>query len=174
MENKIMIRCNKLLLAAGAVALSAGVYSASLSAATASSNARATVIVPMTLTNTAELNFGDVTYSAGGGAGTVTIAPGGGVTTALNAQSLGGATSASTFTITGDNLRIYDVTLPASTTIGNGTDTITVDGFTSSLAGNSGTVGTNNSFNVGATLNFLGTESQGSYLGTFDVSVDYQ
>lgn len=169
-----MIHNNKLLMAVGVASLSAGVYSASLSAETATSNARATVIVPMTLTNTAELNFGDVTYSTGGGAGTVTIAPGGAVTTALNAQSLGGTTTASTFTVTGDNGRLYDITLPADTTIDNGTDTITIDGFTSSLTGDSGTAGTDTSFNVGATLNFVGTESQGAYLGTFDVSVDYQ
>lgn len=168
-----MICNNKFLIAAGAAALSAGIYSANVTAATATANATANVIEPLTITKTVDLNFADISHD--GGAGTVTVSSGSIISATGTAQLLGGTASAAEFDVSGDGTRAYDITFPAaSTTISNGTDSITINNFVDSASGSSALLGGADTFTVGATLNFVGTESSGSYTGTFDVEVNYQ
>lgn len=170
-----MIRHNKLLIAAGAAALSTGIYSASTNAATDTANALATVIAPLTITTATNLSFGDLVVN---GAGTVDVDTSNGRTVSANIDAVGGTVTSASFTVDGEGNKNYIITLPASSTIGNGTDTLTVDGYTSNF-GDDGAIRTldasgTESLIVGATLNFGGTVSEGDYTGTFDVTINYE
>jgi uncharacterized protein DUF4402 len=142
--------------------------------ATTAANASATIILPITLTKNADLNFGELSASAT--AGTATVSPagvrtvGGGVT--------GGSTasvSAAGFTVSGDALRPYTITLPASATVVNGANNMTVNSFTSVPSG-SGTIGLlgSQTLNIGATLQVNANQAAGLYSGSFNVTVAYQ
>lgn len=143
--------------------------------ATATSNAAAVIIAPLSITNTAGLHFGTIMRSAT--AGTVSIATDG------TRSSLGGVTlsalapvhSVATFDLEGESGNEVLITLPASTTITNGTQTMTVDNFVSDpddanpvTLGGAATV-----LSVGATLNVAAGQASGAYTGTFDVTVNY-
>ncbi|MDX9946547.1 MAG: DUF4402 domain-containing protein [Bacteroidales bacterium] len=143
--------------------------------ATATSNAAAVIIAPLSITNTAGLHFGTIMRSAT--AGTVSIATDG------TRSSLGGVTlsalapvhSVATFNLEGESGNEVLITLPASTTISNGTQTMTVDDFVSNpddanpvTLGGVATV-----LSVGATLNVAAGQASGAYTGTFDVTVNY-
>ncbi len=177
-----MINNKKLLILAGAAALSAGTYSAYLSAATEPATATANVITTLTLANTADLSFGDITHN--GAIGTVTVAPGGGISSGGNATAMGtGTVSAASYNVTGDGNRAYVITLPNSATISDNTTglvDITVNAFLDNYGGTAAVpaagalTGGADTLTVGATLNFVGTEPADTYTGTFDVTINYQ
>ncbi len=147
--------------------------------ATASSvPATASIVAAITITNTADLAFGQIV--AGGTAGTVEMdtsavrVPTGGVTLAN-----GTAHSSAAFHVTGNGSDTYSVTLPPDSTIelsdGASTpNTMAVDGFSSSPSG-AGLVlssGAQN-FTVGAILTVGASQVAGNYTGTFPVTVTY-
>ena len=144
--------------------------------ATATSNAAAVIIAPLSITNTAGLHFGTIMRSAT--AGTVSIATDG------TRSSLGGVTlsalapvhSVATFSIEGESGKTVTITLPASTTIVNAaTDDMIVDAFVSDPddANPVTLTGAATVLRVGATLNVDANQPSGTYTGTFDVSVNY-
>lgn len=144
--------------------------------ATATSNAAAVIIAPLSITNTAGLHFGTIMRSAT--AGTVTIATDG------TRSSLGGVTlsalapahSAAAFNVEGESGRTVTITLPASTTIVNAaTDDMIVDAFVSNPddANPVTLTGAATVLQVGATLNVDANQPSGTYTGTFNVSVNY-
>ncbi len=143
--------------------------------ATATSNAAAVIIAPLSITNTAGLHFGTIMRSAV--AGTVSIATDG------TRSSLGGVTlsalapvhSVATFDLEGESGNDVSITLPASTTISNGTQTMVVDNFVSNPDdANPVTLGgTPTVLSVGATLNVAANQASGAYTGTFNVRIDY-
>ena len=162
----------KLLIAVGATALTAGMYSSSLTAASVSTDATANVILPIGITKTADLNFGDVSHN--NAIGTVTVDTAGARTTGGAATTAGGTVTAAAFNVSGSGTKAYNITLPASSLISFGGTDITIDTYDDSAGGSSALVGGADSFTVGATLNFVGTEGAGTYTGTFNVQVDYQ
>jgi hypothetical protein len=142
--------------------------------ATTSANASATIVTAISLTKTADLNFGAVV--AGGTSGTVVL-------TAAGARSATGGTtlgntagaSAAAFTVAGQPSATYTITLPASTTITfGGSATMTVNNFTSSPSG-TGTLsgGGSQTLSVGATLQVGASQEPGTYTGSFNVTVAY-
>lgn len=163
---------NKLIIAAGAVALTAGMYTSAASAASITANASATVIAPLTVLETnGGMNFGDVAVGTGGG--TVVLDTAGARTTTGDAEAVaGGTVQAGAYSVSGSGTKAYNLTLPASTTITDGTDTMLVNGFTH----NSGGVlaGGVDTFNVGATLNISGGQADNAYSGTYTLTVNYQ
>ena len=145
---------------------------------TASANASATIVTPITIAKTVDMDFGNV-YIDPAIAGTVVLAPDGS-RTAFNGAGLPGAVgspAAASFTITGTADAIFTIALPSSpTTITNGTDIMTVDNFTGSLSSPATITGGSVVLNVGATLNIAGGISTGLYTSAipFDVTVNYQ
>lgn len=142
---------------------------------TASASATATIVTPITITKTVDMNFGNL-YSAA--AGTVTIDPagtrtvGGGVTLAP-----GGTVTAAAFTVGGTAGVIYSITLPpAATTITDGTNTMTVDTWSSNPTP-TGTIGGGGTetLTVGAVLHVGAAQPAGIYVSAtpFDVTVNY-
>jgi hypothetical protein len=126
-----------------------------------------------------ELAFGTVIPNAVGG--TVVINPfGSGARISSGVQVIASTYGPAAFTLFGESNVTYAVTLPSSATItkSGGTETMTVDTFTSTLSGTglvvTGTLfGTEGSFKVGGKLHVPADQTPGSYTGTFTVTAAY-
>lgn len=143
-------------------------------AATATSNADATIIQAISISNTAGLDFGSVVADSAS-AGTVTMSAAGTrscTTVTCVAQDAG---QASGFDVSGEASYTYTITLPASTSLSDGAgNSMTVDTFTDSKSGAGTLDGTGaDSFTVGADLSVGMGQVAGTYNGTFDVTVEY-
>ncbi len=157
---------------ASALALSLGLLSTG-SANAATATASATIISAITIVNSIGLQFGQIAPSAS--AGTVSVDTTGART------STGGVTltssiptTAASFLVAGAPSNTYAITLPSSTTIAFGLNSMTVDTFVS-VPGPIGTLsitGTD-TINVGAKLHVGASQATGVYAGTFDVTVAY-
>jgi hypothetical protein len=142
----------------------------------ASTNADATVAVlrPLTLISTDGLDFGDLSVTT---PGTAVLDPNtDALTTTGGVVSLGGGPHAASFTGAATRFSLIIVQIPNSpvtlTRVG-GTETMTVsnwtqDGFFIRLV-NSGTF----QFKVGGRLNVAANQADGTYVGTFNVTVQY-
>lgn len=143
----------------------------------ATATASATIVGPIGITNTANMDFGNVAVSAV--AGTVVLTPAGvrSTTGGCTLPAITGTVAAGAFNVTGAANYTYAITLPAAaTTITSGGNTMTVDTWTSTPSG-TGTIGAGGSqaLTVGATLNVAGSQPAGTYVsGTpFTVTVNY-
>lgn len=146
---------------------------AAAQAATTSSNANAQILTALTLTNTVPLEFGQIAASASAGTVSVSTAS---VRTSTGGVTLAGLTpaTAASFDVLGDAASTYAITLPTSTTIDSGANSMTVDTYVSSPNG-TGTLdgGGADTILVGARLSVGANQAAGSYTGTFDVTVQY-
>ena len=153
-------------------------FSVASFAQSATATASATIVAPIAITKTVDMNFGNVAVAAV--AGTVTLDPagtrtaGGGVT--LPATT--GTVAAAEFDVTGAVNFTYAITLPAAAvTIDDGAaNTMTVTAFTSTPSG-TGDLGAGGAqtITVGATLNVGANQVPGTYLSAtpFTVTVNY-
>lgn len=125
------------------------------------------------ISSTRGLAFGEMVASASAGTAVVTPAGTRTLTGGVSAGNSGGITSAS-FTVTGLPLFSFSISLPSSTALTSGGNSMTVNSFTSSPSG-SGQIGALGSqvVTVGATLQVGASQSSGSYTGTFSVTVVY-
>jgi hypothetical protein len=135
-----------------------------------SADASATIIAPMMITKNVDLSFGNV--ASGSNAGTVVL----GVDDERSANnvilpSITGVVTAAQFTVTGLSGAKYKIALPASTSITNGSATMTINGFTANAT--EVLTGGTETFKVGATLNLDPDQAAGAYTGSFTVTVDY-
>src|SRR6202789_1838829 len=107
----------------------------SFAQATATAAANATIITPIPIVKNVDMNFGNVAVSASL-AGTVVLAPAGTRTTGgaggVTLPSNNGTVAGADFTVSGTASYTYAITLPTSATISSGSNTMTVNGFTSS------------------------------------------
>ncbi len=136
-------------------------------------NVTGTLLAPISISSTANLNFGTMVPT--GTDGTVTVTPAG-VRTSVNVDLFGGTPAAASFDVTGDPGANYSITLPSSATLTSGGDTMTVGPappFTDDAGATPTLVGGSDTFNVGATLNVGANQAAGTYSGTFDVTVNY-
>src|SRR3954469_25059606 len=139
-------------------------------------SASATIITPISITKTVDMNFGNVAVSATI-AGTTVLAPAGTRTTGgaggVTLPATTGTVAAASFTVSGQGSYTYAITLPSSCTITDASShTMTVNAFTSSPA----TTGTLNgsgtqTLTVGATLNVAAAQAAGSYTNAAGVPV---
>ncbi len=131
------------------------------------------LILPIAIVKLTNLNFGQV--AAGASSGTVVVAPAG-ARTAGGGASLGSGAlvSAATFTVSGDPLATFSVSLSPSATLAAGSHVMTVDTFASSPSGSGqlGILGTK-ALSIGATLHVGALQSTGLYAGSFNVTVAY-
>lgn len=136
--------------------------------------ATAVILTPLSVAATSNLSFGNIIAGSGG---TVTIATNGtrtstGVT--LPAANPG-TISAAQFTVTGTGTSTFTIAVPATHTISNGTEDMTVGSFvsdptpTGTLAGGTATV------RVGATLTVGNAQAPGTYTNAtgFTITVNY-
>lgn len=157
-----------------AVNQAAGTYSGTFDltcdGVSGTTNVTGTIVVPISISAGASMDFGDMTPT--GAAGTVTVTPAG-ARSSVNVDLLGGVPSASSFDVTGGPGQVYSITLPSSTTLTSGANTMTVDTFTDDAGPNPSLVGGSDTFNVGATMNVGAAQAEGTYSGTFAVTVNY-
>ncbi len=167
------------LLAAGLVLGASGMAMALGNTASDASAVGATIVLPITIANTASLEFGKVVPY--GTVGTVTVANNGDRSssdTKMIMATQTGTVSAASFDVDGEVDATYTITLPPGDVTLNGpsASTMTVNTFTSSVATTAGagvlTLGAE-TFTVGAVLNVGATQTAGAYTGTFNVAVAY-
>ena len=144
-------------------------------AATGTADAKAEIVVAISILKTHDLDFGQVV--AGSSDGTVVMSPSGTRTPSGGAE-LGnaGTAGAASFTVTGAANATYSIGLPSSAVIldDGASHTMTLDTFTSDptptgLLDGSGT----QTLNVGGTLHVLALQAAGTYSHLFDVTVAY-
>lgn len=143
--------------------------------------ASATIIGPIAISKTIDMNFGNIAVNDN--PGTVVLAPAGTrtATGGITLPATAGTVTAASFTVTGVTGYTYSITLPSTaTTISDGTNTMTVDTWTSNPT-SPGTLTTGTAtLTVGATLHVSGDQPAGVYSsetaggsGPFTVRVDY-
>jgi hypothetical protein len=152
----------KIVLAAAVAALT----TTPALAATDQGVATATVVSPITITHTsgAALDFG--AFAAAAGQVSVDTAGAGSTTGVVQL----GTVSADSFDVAGDASRTFSIDLTGGT-VTNGLDTMSFT-TTSALTGTLSAGGTA-SFTVGGTLSVAGTETAGTYTGSYDATVEY-
>jgi hypothetical protein len=163
-----------LALAAVVAAIAAPAFAQS--SATVSTNGTGKIIAPMTLTKDADLAFGTI-IKPNTGSGTVTIGTGADTValTGTGAASMGTASRAK-FTVGGEGAQTYAVTVPATMTMTNGANSITVtltpSATTGAISGALGSSGTQ-TFQVGGAFPLASTQATGAYAGSFNVTTAY-
>ena len=148
------------------------------SSVSATSTATATIVTPIAISKSIDMNFGNLSVNAN--AGTVVITPAGArsATGGVSLPVVAGTVSATSFAITGQASYTYSITLPSSaTTLSDGSGhSMTVDTWTSSPTP-TGTLssGGAETLKVGATLNITGSQAAGIYTSAtpFTVTVNY-
>lgn len=135
-------------------------------------NGAASILAPISISSTTSMNFGTVGVAVT--SGSLEIMPDG-TTIPINVTELaGGIASEGVFTVTGDGNAAYSVTLPTSTILSSGPNTVTVDSFnhdggaTPTIAG-----GGSRDLAIGATLNIGNNQLSGTYSGNYSVTVNY-
>jgi hypothetical protein len=164
----------KKLIAFGVLLLA--ITASAFSQVSATSNATATIVGPIGITNTQELNFGNVAVSATGG--TVVLSPAGvrSTTGGVTLPATAGTVTVATFNVSGADGYTYAITLPAAAlTISSGGNNMTVDNFSSTPSGTGTLTGGSEVLSVGATLNVAGSQPSGTYTSAtpFTVTVNY-
>jgi hypothetical protein len=152
--------------------------SSSFAQSSATAIATATIVTPISITKTVDMNFGNVAVQTATG-GTVELSPAsvrtpsGGVT--LPTTALGTVTAAS-FTVDGQGAYTFAITLPSSAlTLTSGSNTMTADTFTSTPDAVGTLVAGTKTVTVGATLNVGAAQAAGVYVSEtpFTVTVNY-
>lgn len=141
----------------------------------ATATASATIVAPITITKTVDMNFGNVAVN--NTAGTVVLTPAGvrSATGGCTLPATTGTVAAASFTVGGTAGYTYSITLPATNTISDGTNSMTVNTFTSNPTPTGTLTGGTSTLTVGATLNVAGSQPAGVYTSTapFTVTVNY-
>jgi hypothetical protein len=146
-----------------------------LPAATAPATGQATVLSALSVLKNADLDFGTLVVS---GAGTAVIDPvSNTLSTTGSLLKAGTAAHAATFTGTGSKNSVVHIRIPTNpitlTRVG-GTETITVSTWTLDGALNRKIPPSDVfDFAVGATATIAAGQAQGTYVGTFSVTVQY-
>jgi hypothetical protein len=140
-----------------------------------------TVIRPLTITKNSDLKFGTVVRpTTGSGTAVVSAAGVRSVTGGVVGLASGDTPVAAAFTVAGEGGQSVSVTIPATFSMINGSDTLTVttsNNLTGSAAAQtlSNALGAAGSlaFAVGGSVPLSSTQTTGLYTGTFTVSAAY-
>jgi hypothetical protein len=160
---------NKMKFAFAGTVAAVALFSGAAHAETATATAE--IVTAATLTNTTDLNFGSVAIGAAGGT-VVVDADSNGARACTTVICIGTASSSADFAIGGAagaavGLSITDNTITL-------TDTVSGDTMDATLALSSAVSAVGNTEFVGGTLTVAGTETAGTYNGTFEVTALYQ
>jgi Mat/Ecp fimbriae major subunit len=148
----------------------AAMVSTGANAATQTATAEVDILAPVTLSQTAGLDFGIV--AAGAASGTVTLPTGSNTRTCSVGLACVGTASRGVFSVTAVDTYVVNITVDASTVLtGAGTDmNLTLNPGITSIVAN----GAAQTFYVGGTLTVGAAQAAGTYTGTYDVSANYQ
>lgn len=141
----------------------------------ASAQARAKILKPLSLTKDSDLDFGTVVLGTGTFSSNVAVSSAS-VRTCGASLTCTGTPTAAAFTVNGSNNQVVtiSVTPPANLTNGTGgTIALTLGAVPATVTlPNSGTAGT--SFSFGGSIAVSDTTPDGNYSGTVNVTADYQ
>ena len=158
--------------------LFSGVSVISSAQVTATATASSTIVTPIGITKTVDMNFGNVAINSTT-AGTVVLAPAGTRTSTggVTLPATVGTVSAAEFIVSGENDYTFSITLPSTShEIKSGSNTMSVTGFTSTPTP-TGTLSATGSatVKVGATLNVSAGQAAGTDTSVtpFEVTVNY-
>lgn len=156
--------------------LFAGITTAAMAQVSATATATATIVTPLAIAKTIDMNFGNVAVNAT--AGTVVLTPAGArsVTGGCSLPATTGTVAAASFTVTGATGFTYSITLPSTpTSIAFGANTMSVNAFTSTPTPTGTLTGGTSTLLVGATLNVGASQAAGTYVSAtpFTVTVNY-
>ena len=158
--------------------LFSGVSVISSAQVTATATASSTIVTPIGITKTVDMNFGNVAVNSTT-PGTVVLTPEGTRTKTggVTLPATAGTVAAAEFNVTGANNYTFSITLPSTShEIKSGSNTMSVTGFTSTPTP-TGTLSATGSatVKVGATLNVSAGQAAGTYTSVtpFDVTVNY-
>lgn len=168
-------RLSSWLRAAGALAIALPAAHAQGAPKAAVANGKATILRPVTVTKLKDMDFGALSRTA---AGTAVLEPNADVlTTTGGVLPMGGTPHSAEFAGAARASAVIIIKVPkqpAVLTRVGGTETVTVSNFT--LQGQSKrtiAAQTYFTFRVGGTLNVAATQAEGTYVGTFQVTVQY-
>lgn len=138
-------------------------------AATSSATASATVLSPVAVTKSSDLDFGKII--SGASAATVTLTGTGGFNCGAGLTCTG-THNAAAFGITGSNNETVTVATDSAVNLQSGSNSMsaTLAPSSSSLTLTGGVA----SFNVGGALSVAANQPAGAYAGSFNVTVNYQ
>jgi len=170
MEKRVLFTASVIL-----TALSFSSFGQQTSSATAS--ASATVITPISISKTVDMNFGNLASGTSSGTVVLTAAGSRSSTGGVTLPATTGSPTAASFTVTGQGSYTYSITLPASaTTISDASShTMTVDTW-SSTPTTTGTLSSGTqTLTVGATLHVGASQVPNTYTSAtpFTVTVNY-
>ena len=165
----------RLLLALLALIGTAPVSTPAL-AASQSAKVSANVLKPLTITWLQNLDLGTIILTTGTWTGaTVSISRAGVFSCTSTRVSCSGTTQVARYNVTGSNSQPVRVSAPNVTLVKQGdpskTLTLTVDNPGTVSLPNSGNRGTD--FSLGGSITLNSTTASGTYVGTFNVTVDY-
>lgn len=158
----------RIWVSSGALGLMAFPSMAFAADATATAGVNATVLAPIAISKTADLNFGSFAADSNE-TGTVELATAGTrtFTGGASAVSTGvGTVTAASFSVTGEGAATFSITLPSSAvtlTRATGTETMSVATFVSDPSGTGALVAGAKTVNVGATLSVGAAQVAGTY-----------
>jgi Mat/Ecp fimbriae major subunit len=160
---------NRFMKAALAGSVFAAAFAATgAQAATATATAKAQILRQITVTKTADLDFG--TIVTGAAASTVIVSPAGVRTCGVGLVCTNAVTAAA-FGIVGTTGSVVTLASDPTVTLNSGTNSMTATLLTSAATR---TLTGTDSFTVGGTLAVGAAQADGAYTGTFTVTVNYQ
>jgi hypothetical protein len=161
------------MLATAAAALLAAAPAA---AASVTAQAKAKVVKPLALTAIQDLDLGSLILAPGSWSGAVVSLTRSGALTCPTNVTCTGATQVAQYNLAGSNQQTIVIRAPNVTMV-NQSDptkalTLVVDGPGTIVLQNSGNPGTN--FPLGGSITVNSTTAPGTYVGTFQVTAEYQ
>ena len=169
--------CRRAWLAASALLLLSAAAPAAAQPARANATVKAKVVKPLVLSWVQDLNFGTVLLSGSGTwSGATATVNRSGIRTCSAALTCSGAFQVAKYRIGGTNNQTVRINAPNVTLVNQAdaskTLTMMVDSPGSILLTNSSPNG--QEFSLGGSINFSSTTADGTYVGTFNVTVEYQ
>ncbi len=163
-------------IAAIAGAWAAGCAAAPASAATITATAKAKLVKPLVLQSIQDLDLGTLVLGPGTWSGATVTLSQAGVLTCPASLTCTGATQVAQYNVSGSNNQTVVISAPDVTMVNQADSTkiltLAVDCPASVILTNSGPPGTN--FSIGGSITLDSTASGGVYVGTFEVTADYQ
>jgi len=132
-----------------------------------------TVITPIAISKTVDMNFGNLAASPTV-AGTIVLAPTGTRTKSggITLPAVAGTVTAASFAVTGLGTSTYSITLPGTITLtGTPSGTMTVSSFLSTPSGTGTLAAGAQTVLVGGTLNVAAGQPAGAYTNTTNLTV---
>jgi spore coat protein U-like protein len=145
-------------------------------AATANASVSANNVKPLLLAKVQDLSFGTITLGPGVWSNATIAISQGGILTCNPNVTCTGAVTAATYNVQGSNQQAVRISAPnlilTSQSDPSQTLSMTTNAPASVMLPNSGFPGVN--FSIGGSVTLDSTTSGGTYVGTFNVTVDYQ